>query len=142
MFLGKQLCQRQIESLIAHRWPMLYIKRVVDNQVGQYVTAESNQAASNRLGQLEAMGQAAAILLRQDPMYSEYRYPVFASMNNVQWFDVPSTEVKEVRVIASYSETKRRRGRFGFVDARAVADEAHELCKAELCFSFIANEES
>ena len=141
MFRAKQLCQRQIKLLIAHRHPMLYINQVLENEVGRYVIAESNQAVSSGLGQLEAMGQAAAILLRNDPMYSVYRYPVFASMSNVEWFDEPKKEVREVRVIARYSESKRKRERFGFVDARAVADEKYELCRAELCFSFIPNEE-
>lgn len=69
----------------------------------------------------------------QTPQYAKFELPVFASMRNVRWVDGPS----DANTVEYHVELKRKRARFGFVDAIALADGKVELCSGELSFSFL-----
>lgn len=60
------LGRTKLLALIAHREPILYVDRVVRNEAGRLLIAESAPGVADcRLRQLEALGQAAALLIRQ-----------------------------------------------------------------------------
>lgn len=75
----------------------------------------------------------------QTPGYAGHKLPVFAAMRDVSWHPVQNPEIDSVHVQlrVKFSKAKRRRAKFGFVDAIASMPGGACLCEGELCFSFL-----
>jgi 3-hydroxyacyl-[acyl-carrier-protein] dehydratase len=134
------LTKQQILQLVAHRDPFLFVDYAIENKIGESVVAvkqlEKEDVPFFRHKQLEFMGQAGCILVKQCPEFSE-SFPVFVGMKDVCW----KVEILEPGCTL-YCKAKLKghpRERFGIVETVAWKQSSDKriFCSGELWFSFI-----
>ncbi|GJQ09200.1 hypothetical protein GpartN1_g5209.t1 [Galdieria partita] len=140
-FCNGNLTKQQILGLLAHREPFLFVDYAVENKIGESIVAakllRDEDVPFFRHKQLEFMGQAGCLLVKQCPEFSE-KFPVFVGMKEIRWEE----EILEPGCTL-YCKVNFRgipRERFGIVETVAwkhSTDRRRIFCSGELWFSFI-----
>lgn len=78
-----------LTSLLRHRPPFLFLSHIT-SAAPPVLTAALGGAATSRPALLDALGQAAAALLRLTPAYAAFPTPVFVGMDAVAFAPPPS----------------------------------------------------
>mmetsp|Transcript_654 Transcript_654/g.1182 ORF Transcript_654/g.1182 Transcript_654/m.1182 type:complete len:162 (+) Transcript_654:132-617(+) len=148
-----------IRKVLRHREPFLFIDRIVYNDIGTSVAAQSilcENGKLTRLELLEAVGQACSLVLAQMELYKSRGTPVFAGMQSVEWYKHrAASDLYQYRVVLYGRLGKRHRQNTGFMsgDAYLINEELPEsldkaklehiltqtekLCSSQLIFSFM-----
>ncbi|CAN8069881.1 unnamed protein product [Agarophyton chilense] len=124
-----------VRALLPHREPCVLLASVSRNRVAHSLVARTLQSAPDQYHLLEALAQAAAVLLRQMPLYRHRTLPAFAAARRVVW-NTHHMAPLPARPLRLHVALRRARQHFGTV--RVVAYASHlKVCHAELVFSFL-----
>lgn len=145
-----QLDKEQIQQILPHRSPFLFIDRVEDYEPGAWARARKCVTANEPFFQghfpeqavmpgvliLEALAQTGAVALLSEPG-NQGRIAFFGGVKNARF----KTVVRPGDVLQLECRLTKRKGPVGFGEATATVDGAI-ACQAELSFVLAADKQA